>query len=55
LELLSRSAGSPQVILLTAEEEVASWARLEALTGGVAVLEPTPDTHPTRAPAHDLA
>ncbi len=50
LELLARSAGSPQVILLTNEEEVASWARLEALTGDLSVLEPTPDTGPARAP-----
>lgn len=49
LELLARSAGSPQVILLTADEEVASWARLEALTGTLAVLEPTPDAEPLRA------
>ncbi|QXC60233.1 hypothetical protein KSP35_18070 [Aquihabitans sp. G128] len=40
LELLSRTAGSPQVILLTDQEEVASWARLEALTGEVALVEP---------------
>ncbi|CAN5729628.1 hypothetical protein BH10ACT1_BH10ACT1_25020 [soil metagenome] len=40
LELLARSAGSPQVILLTDQEEVASWARLEALTGEVALIEP---------------
>jgi hypothetical protein len=40
LELLSRTAGSPQVILLTEREDVASWARLEALTGEVALVEP---------------
>lgn len=49
LELLARSAGSPQVILLTADEDVASWARLEALTGEVSVLEPTPEIEPARA------
>ena len=43
LEVLAQSAGRPQVMLLTADEEVASWARLEALTGELAVLEPTPD------------
>ncbi len=43
LEVLAQSAGRPQVILLTADEEIASWARLEALTGELAVLEPTPD------------
>ena len=36
--------------LLTADEEVASWARLEALTGELSVLEPTPDASP-KAPA----
>ena len=40
LELLARSSGSPQVILLTDQEDVASWARLEALTGEVALVEP---------------
>ncbi|MCU1498369.1 MAG: hypothetical protein JWM47_2322 [Acidimicrobiales bacterium] len=47
LELLSRTAGSPQVILLTEQEEVASWARLEALTGEVALVEP--EHHARRA------
>lgn len=47
LELLSRSAGSPQVILLTDDEEVASWARLEALTGDLSVLEPMPEGEST--------
>jgi len=49
LELLSRASGSPQVILLTADEDVASWARLEALTGALSVLEPTPDAEPVPA------
>lgn len=40
LELLARSAGSPQVILLTDQADVADWARLEALTGEVALVEP---------------
>jgi hypothetical protein len=40
LELLGRSAGDPQLVLLTDDEDVASWARLEALTGDVAVIEP---------------
>lgn len=43
LELLSRSSGSPQVVFLTEDEDVASWARLEALTGDLAILEPTPE------------
>jgi hypothetical protein len=46
LELLSRSSGSPQVVFLTDDEDVASWARLEALTGDLAILEPTPEAEP---------
>lgn len=45
LELLGRSAGEPQIVFLTEDEDVASWARLEALTGEVSLIEP--------APAHD--
>lgn len=44
MELLARTAGSPQVILLTDQDEVASWARLEALTGEVALVEPAIST-----------
>ena len=51
LELLSRTAGSPQAILLTDDEDVASWARLEALAGELTILEPTP--HAQDAPASD--
>ena len=45
LELLGRSSGEPQIIFLTQDEDVAAWARLEALTGEVSLIEP--------APAHD--
>ncbi|HRW39357.1 MAG: hypothetical protein KDB04_18720 [Acidimicrobiales bacterium] len=47
VELLARSAGSPQVILLTDQDEVATWARLEALTGEVALVEPAISTQAT--------
>lgn len=43
LELLGHGAGSPQLIFLTEDEDVASWARLEALTGALSIIEPTPD------------
>src|SRR3546814_19932077 len=33
LELLGRSAGGPQIVFLPEDEDVASWARLEAPTG----------------------
>ena len=42
LELLSRSAGSPQVLLLTSDPDVLTWARLEALTGEIGILEAAP-------------
>lgn len=42
LELLSSGAGSPQIIFLTQDEDVASWARLESLTGDVGLIEPAP-------------
>ena len=41
LEMLSSTAGSPQLIVLTADEDVTSWARIESLTGELAVVEPT--------------
>ena len=53
LDLLARSAGPPQVILLTNQEDVASWARLEALTGDVALVEPQTEARHTRT--DDLA
>jgi hypothetical protein len=42
LELIGRAAGSPQVIYLTADPDVAAWARAEAQTGRLALVEPTP-------------
>lgn len=41
LELLAAAAGTPQMILLTGDEDVTSWARIEAMTGHLAVVEPT--------------
>lgn len=52
LELLAGHAGDPQVIVLTADEDVASWARLEAMTGRVAVVEPTISDGAVAASAH---
>lgn len=42
LEMLGRTAGDPQVVFLTEDEDVASWARLEALTGELSLIEPAP-------------
>ena len=54
LELLGRSAGQPQIVFLTEDEDVASWARLEALTGDVALIEPAPEAanRTVHAPSH---
>ena len=49
LELLSTTAGSPQLIFLTEDPDVAAWARVEALTGDVSIIEPRPE-HDDRAP-----
>jgi hypothetical protein len=51
LELLGDAAGAPQLIFLTEDEDVASWARLEALTGALSILEPKPEHHEAPAPA----
>ncbi|HEX7097129.1 MAG TPA: hypothetical protein VF183_14685 [Acidimicrobiales bacterium] len=40
LELLVRASQGQQLIYLTEDEAVAAWARLEALTGELTVLEP---------------
>jgi hypothetical protein len=53
LELIGRSAGSPQVVYLTADPDVAAWARLEAMGGNLTVLEPSPDSE--GSPVEELA
>jgi DNA repair exonuclease SbcCD ATPase subunit len=40
LELLMRASVRQQVIFLTEDTDVASWARVEAMTGNVAIVEP---------------
>jgi hypothetical protein len=46
LELLAHAASSVQLIYLTGDEAVASWARLEALTGALAIIEPAAQAAP---------
>ncbi|MBI2710406.1 MAG: hypothetical protein HYX34_12040 [Actinobacteria bacterium] len=41
LEMLVRTATTTQAVLLTGDEDVAMWARLEAMNGNLSVLEPT--------------
>jgi hypothetical protein len=43
LELLGTAAGSPQIVYLTEDEDVAAWARVEALTGEMSIVEPAPE------------
>lgn len=48
LELVGRSAGTPQIVYLTEDPEVAAWARMEAMAGHIGVLEPAPDAEVAR-------
>lgn len=47
LELAARTSGDPQIIVLTDDDQVASWGRREAVTGNVAVVEPGAAAPPT--------
>jgi hypothetical protein len=42
LELVGRSSGSPQIVYLTDDPDVAAWARMEAVGGELTILEPEP-------------
>jgi hypothetical protein len=42
LELLGTASGA-QLVYLTGDEDVASWARLETLTGDLSIIEPAPE------------
>lgn len=41
LELISKASVDQQIIFLTQDEDVAAWARIEAMTGGLAIFEPS--------------
>lgn len=49
LEVLVRSSEHQQIILLTESDAVAGWARVEAMTGAIGVIEPTPVVRPANA------
>ncbi len=49
LELLMKASANQQVIYLTEDPDVASWARVEALTGQLAIVEPASDRAAERA------
>ncbi len=40
LELLAETAGTPQMIVLTGDDDVVSWAQLEEMTGRLAICTP---------------
>lgn len=49
LELLVERSADQQIIVLTDDDEIATWARLEALAGEVAVVEPVATNEARRA------
>jgi hypothetical protein len=55
LELLVRSSASQQLIYFTEDPDVSSWARVEALTGELNVLEPARPTERTDIAAAQIA
>ena len=42
LEMLVRSSSMQQIVFLTEDDDVSEWARVEAMTGDLSILEPTP-------------
>jgi hypothetical protein len=48
LGMVSRFAGSAQVIYLTADRDVIAWARVEAMSGELSVVDAVPERVPTR-------
>jgi hypothetical protein len=40
LGLIARASAHQQIILLTQDEDIASWARAEAVTGNLSIIEP---------------
>lgn len=49
LEIMVGSSEHQQIVLLTDSPAVASWARVEAMTGVVGIIEPTPVSRPVNA------
>ena len=49
LELLVERSHEQQIIFLTDDEEIATWARLEALAGEIAIVEPVASNENRRA------
>ena len=51
LELLVRTAGRPQIVLLSADPDVVAWAQAEAVDGELGVVLPERDGRPPASPA----
>jgi ABC-type thiamine transport system ATPase subunit len=51
LEMLAAQAGDPQLIVVTADDDVVAWARTEARRGRMALVEPTITDGAIAAPA----
>ena len=49
LEIMVHSSEHQQIVLLTDSSTVASWARVEAMTGAIGIIEPTPTAKPVNA------
>ena len=52
LEMLVKASAHQQVIYLTEDEDVAAWARVEAMTGALGLVEPAPARQPQLARRH---
>lgn len=54
LELLVRSSSHQQVLLLTNDDAITQWARLEAMTGALSIVEPSKVTRSNSTTSQSL-
>jgi hypothetical protein len=53
LEMLVRSSEHQQIVFLTEDADVTDWARVEAITGDLSILEPTAADDPAEVAADE--
>ncbi|MEZ5245834.1 MAG: hypothetical protein R2707_12095 [Acidimicrobiales bacterium] len=53
LEMLVRSSENQQIVFLTEDADVTDWARVEAITGDLSILEPTAADDPAEVAADE--
>jgi len=53
LEMLVRSSENQQIVFLTEDNDVTEWARVEAITGDLSILEPTAAEDPVSVDAEE--